>query len=89
MEVRNCARVCPSNPTGAQVRSFDEIKADLQKAHPMHRLVQGRRRKREINFGRTHGCLRIRRRGRSAKTALMVPSRKFLAEQHFRNSQNF
>lgn len=68
--------------TQAQLRSYAEIVGDLQKPHPMHRLVQG-----DVGSGKTlvalMAALFVCEGG--MQTALMVPT-EILAEQHYRNS---
>jgi len=67
--------------TGAQRRVVDEITADLGRAHPMMRLVQG-----DVGAGKTVvaavACLVAMSTGRQA--ALMAPT-ELLAEQHLQN----
>jgi ATP-dependent DNA helicase RecG len=72
----------PFELTQAQHRSFAEVKADLEKPHPMHRLVQG-----DVGSGKTIvallGALYAIESGYQA--AIMVPT-EILAEQHYRNA---
>jgi ATP-dependent DNA helicase RecG len=67
--------------TRAQERVLAEIKADLQKPHPMNRLIQG-----DVGSGKTVvallTCLFVLECGYQA--AIMVPT-EVLAEQHFLN----
>jgi len=67
--------------THAQQRVLSEIKADLEKAHPMNRLIQG-----DVGSGKTIiallTCLRVIECGYQA--AIMAPT-EVLAEQHFLN----
>jgi ATP-dependent DNA helicase RecG len=68
--------------TGAQKRAFEEIKTDLRKPHPMHRLVQG-----DVGSGKTLVALLaavFAAEGR-LQSALMVPT-EILAEQHYENA---
>ncbi|MGE0763032.1 MAG: ATP-dependent DNA helicase RecG [Bdellovibrionales bacterium] len=69
--------------TSAQLRTYDEIVADLKKPHPMHRLVQG-----DVGCGKTLVALLAATYAAEAgvQTALMVPT-EILAEQHFLNAQ--
>lgn len=69
--------------TGAQQRSYSEIIKDLNKAHPMHRLVQG-----DVGSGKTLVALMAASYAAEAKaqTALMVPT-EILAEQHFATAE--
>jgi len=64
--------------TGAQRRACEEVAADMAKAHPMHRLVEG-----EVGSGKTvvalYGCLIAIGGGNQA--AIMAPT-EVLAEQH-------
>jgi ATP-dependent DNA helicase RecG len=68
--------------TEAQQRSFQEIVGDLQKPHPMHRLVQG-----DVGSGKTLVALLAATFVAEVQlqTALMVPT-EILAEQHFQNA---
>jgi ATP-dependent DNA helicase RecG len=67
--------------TRAQERVLAEIKADLQKPHPMNRLIQG-----DVGSGKTVvallTCLFVLESG--YQTAIMAPT-EVLAEQHFLN----
>jgi ATP-dependent DNA helicase RecG len=67
--------------TRAQVRVLDEIKADLERPHPMNRLIQG-----DVGSGKTIvallTCLHVVENGYQA--AIMAPT-EVLAEQHFLN----
>ncbi|HET7589576.1 MAG TPA: ATP-dependent DNA helicase RecG [Solirubrobacterales bacterium] len=68
----------PFEPTGDQLRAFDEIEADLDSGEPMQRLLMG-----EVGSGKTvvavYSMLRAREAGFQA--ALMAPT-ETLAEQH-------
>lgn len=68
--------------TGAQLRSYAEIVKDLNKAHPMHRLVQG-----DVGSGKTLVALMAAAYAAesSVQTALMVPT-EILSEQHFQTA---
>ena len=68
----------PFTPTRAQERVSGEIAADLRKAHPMMRLVQG-----DVGSGKTLVAARAAIRAISAgfQVALMAPT-ELLAEQH-------
>jgi ATP-dependent DNA helicase RecG len=74
----------PFEMTQAQKRVFGEIKADLEKNSPMHRMVQG-----DVGSGKTLVCFMaaIYAAGSAYQTCLMVPT-EILAEQHFKNAQN-
>jgi len=67
--------------TPAQQRVLSEIKEDLEKSHPMNRLIQG-----DVGSGKTIvallTCLRVIECGYQA--AIMAPT-EVLAEQHFLN----
>jgi ATP-dependent DNA helicase RecG len=67
--------------TGAQERVLTEIKEDLEKPHPMNRLIQG-----DVGSGKTVvavlTCLYVVECGYQA--AMMAPT-EVLAEQHFLN----
>lgn len=69
--------------TGAQKRVFGEIKADMEKSHPMHRMVQG-----DVGSGKTlvsfMAALFAAESG--CQSCLMAPT-EILAEQHFKNAK--
>lgn len=69
--------------TSAQIRAFTEIVTDLQKQHPMHRLVQG-----DVGCGKTIVALLAAAQvaDSGCQTCLMVPT-EILATQHFQNWQ--
>ena len=75
------ARTLPFRPTGAQTRVMAEVSADLARATPMMRLVQG-----DVGSGKTvvaaAAMLSAARSG--AQSVLMAPT-ELLAEQHARN----
>lgn len=78
----NLIKSLPFELTGAQLRSFAEIKEDLDSEHPMHRLVQG-----DVGSGKTMiawlaACYVWAADG---QTCMMVPT-EILAEQHFKNA---
>jgi ATP-dependent DNA helicase RecG len=68
----------PFEPTGDQLRAFDEIEVDLDSGEPMARLLMG-----EVGSGKTvvavHSMLRALEAGHQA--VLMAPT-ETLAEQH-------
>ncbi len=69
----------PFKPTGAQIRSIEEIRSDMARTTPMHRLLQG-----EVGSGKTvvalHAALLAVQGGYQA--AVMAPT-EVLANQHF------
>ncbi len=73
----------PFQLTAAQVRSFEEIKLDLAKTHPMHRLVQG-----DVGSGKTLVALMsaVLAAESGFQSTIMVPT-EILAEQHFLGAQ--
>jgi ATP-dependent DNA helicase RecG len=75
----------PFEMTGAQKRSFEQIQGDLQKPHPMHRLVQG-----DVGSGKTLVAFLAAAlvADNGYQSCMMVPT-EILAEQHFKNAQRF
>ena len=75
----------PFKLTSAQLRTFEEIKEDLKKGSPMHRMVQG-----DVGCGKTLvAFLAVACAAESGfQSALMAPT-EILAEQHFKNAQNY
>jgi len=73
----------PFQLTKAQLRSFAEIKKDLESGKPMNRLVQG-----DVGSGKTlvsfMSALKAYESG--FQSCLMAPT-EILAEQHFRNAE--
>lgn len=71
----------PFSPTGAQNRVVGEIQADMQKANPMMRLVQG-----DVGSGKTlvAALAALSAIGAGYQVALMAPT-ELLAEQHASN----
>ncbi|WP_413584521.1 ATP-dependent DNA helicase RecG [Bdellovibrio sp. HCB274] len=69
--------------TGAQQRVFAEIKTDLEKGHPMHRLVQG-----DVGSGKTlvSFMAAVYAAESGFQTCLMAPT-EILAEQHYKNAK--
>src|SRR5207237_8915617 len=67
--------------TGAQLRSFEQIRADLGKRIPMSRLLEG-----DVGSGKTVVAALAARiaAAANAQTALMAPT-ELLAEQHARS----
>lgn len=72
----------PFELTRAQQKVFKEVVDDLQKPHPMHRLIQG-----DVGSGKTLVALMAASHAIEAKSqvALMVPT-EILAEQHYKNA---
>lgn len=75
----------PFEPTKAQTRVFKEIKQDLEKGSPMHRLVQG-----DVGSGKTMVSFlaAVYAAESSFQSCLMAPT-EILAEQHFKNAQKY
>lgn len=83
--VKKLTASLPFELTGAQKRALKEIADDLEKPHPMHRLVQG-----DVGSGKTLVALAaaLIAKSNGLQAAIMVPT-EILAEQHFRNSKLF
>ncbi len=79
--VSNFLQQLPFSLTGAQQRTVGDIEADLQRSHPMMRLVQG-----DVGSGKTVvaalAALYVIESG--YQVALMAPT-ELLAEQHYKN----
>lgn len=75
----------PFSPTKAQARVVREIEADLEKNHPMMRLVQG-----DVGSGKTlvAALAAVRAIEHGYQVALMAPT-ELLAEQHAINFANW
>ncbi len=75
----------PFRPTGAQLRAWREIEADLFKSSPMLRLVQG-----DVGCGKTlvAALAAVRAVEAGFQVAIMAPT-ELLAEQHARNFANW
>jgi ATP-dependent DNA helicase RecG len=73
-------RMLPFDLTGAQERVVNEILQDLQKPHPMNRMVQG-----DVGSGKTVVAVMaiLAAIQSNYQTALMAPT-EVLAEQHYR-----
>jgi len=71
--------------TGAQRRVIDEIKGDLAKVQPMHRLVQG-----DVGSGKTvvAAAAVVHAVSSGYQVAIMAPT-ELLAEQHLRNFRHW
>jgi ATP-dependent DNA helicase RecG len=79
--VDRCLEQLPFRLTGAQRRAWHEIAADLERMHPMMRLVQG-----DVGSGKTvvAALAALRAVEHGAQAAVMAPT-ELLAEQHARN----
>ena len=79
--VERCLANLPFKLTGAQARAWHEIAADLERAHPTMRLVQG-----DVGSGKTvvAALAALRAVEHGAQAAVMAPT-ELLAEQHARN----
>ena len=68
-------------PTPDQARAIAEVKADMEAARPMDRLVSG-----DVGYGKTEVALRAAMKAAAAgkQTAFLAPT-TILAEQHGRN----
>jgi len=75
----------PFSPTAAQERAIDEIRADLMKSVPMHRLLIG-----DVGSGKTVVFLYalLYAVAHDDQAALLAPT-EVLAEQHFATVQRF
>ena len=71
--------------SGAQTNVLREIRADMNGAHPMRRLLQG-----DVGSGKTvvAACSALMALESGFSVALMAPT-EILAEQHFRNFQKW
>lgn len=81
--VQKALGVLPFALTGAQNKVFEQIRADLERAKPMHRMVQG-----DVGSGKTVVAFLAGLTAYEAgyQTALMAPT-EILAEQHFKNAK--
>lgn len=79
--VRRFYRLLPFSLTGAQQRVIREIEADMQRAYPMNRLLQG-----DVGSGKTVVAMvaMITACENGYQSAIMAPT-EILAEQHYRN----
>ena len=77
--VRRFVESLPFEPTAAQRRVVREVRADLARARPMHRLVQG-----DVGAGKTvvAAIAAVAAVASERQVALMAPT-ELLAEQHF------
>ena len=74
-----CAAALPFSLTGAQQRVLQEVAADMQRAVPMHRMLQG-----DVGSGKTVIAFLAARiaHANGYQTALMAPT-EILARQHY------
>ena len=79
--VDRCLAQLPFTLTAAQRRVWHEVAADLERVHPMMRLVQG-----DVGSGKTvvAALAALRAVEQGAQAAVMAPT-ELLAEQHARN----
>jgi len=79
--VDRCLAQLPFQLTAAQRRVWNEVSADLERLHPMMRLVQG-----DVGSGKTvvAALAALRAVEHGAQAAVMAPT-ELLAEQHARN----
>ncbi len=81
--LRKLLQSLPFEMTSAQKKVFSEIKADLEKNSPMHRMVQG-----DVGSGKTlvsfMAAIYVIESG--FQSCLMAPT-EILAEQHYKNAQ--
>jgi ATP-dependent DNA helicase RecG len=72
-------KILPFHPTGAQKRALKEIAADMEKPHPMRRLLQG-----DVGSGKTLVAFEaaIIAIENGYQVALMAPT-EILAQQHY------
>lgn len=75
----------PFQLTGAQQRAFEEIRKDLAKGSPMHRLVQG-----DVGSGKTLVCfLAAATAAESAYQSTLMAPTEILSEQHYKTAKKF
>lgn len=81
--LKQLVQALPFEMTGAQKKVFAEIKSDLEKNSPMHRMVQG-----DVGSGKTlvSFMAAVYAIESGFQTCLMAPT-EILAEQHFKNAQ--
>jgi ATP-dependent DNA helicase RecG len=82
-QIKKLIASLPFQLTQAQLKSFSEIKVDLESGKPMNRLVQG-----DVGSGKTLVCFLSAVKAFEAgfQTCLMAPT-EILAEQHFKNAE--
>ncbi len=71
----------PYEPTPDQAKAIDAVKADMERAQPMDRLVCG-----DVGYGKTEVAMRAAFKAVAEKkqVAVLVPT-TLLADQHYRN----
>jgi len=71
----------PYEETGDQLRSIDEVKADMEQPHPMDRLLCG-----DVGYGKTEVAMRAAFKAVMSgyQVAYLVPT-TILASQHYQN----
>ncbi len=81
--VKKLIAVLPFQLTGAQRKSYQEIKKDLESGKPMNRLVQG-----DVGSGKTLVCFlsALKTIESGFQVCLMAPT-EILIEQHYKNAK--
>lgn len=83
--VNKFLKTLPFELTSAQKRVKEEVESDLNKSHPMLRLVQG-----DVGSGKTViAALAILQAVESGYQAAVLAPTELLSEQHFRNFQKW
>ncbi len=71
----------PYDETGDQLRCIEEVKADMERANPMDRLICG-----DVGFGKTEVAMRaVFKAVAGGKQAAFLCPTTILAEQHYNN----
>ena len=83
LQVKKLITALPFQLTNAQIKSYQEIKKDLESGKPMNRLVQG-----DVGSGKTLVSFlsALKAIESNFQVCLMAPT-EILAEQHFKNAQ--
>lgn len=83
--LKKLEKVLPFQLTAAQKRVIEEIKKDMARPHPMHRLIQG-----DVGSGKTVVAFAAAAvaKGNGYQTAIMAPT-ELLAEQHYLTLHHF
>lgn len=82
-KLKALSQALPFEMTGAQKRVFAEIKADMERLHPMHRMVQG-----DVGSGKTLvSFMAALYAAESGYQSCMMAPTEILAEQHFKNAK--